>query len=54
MLEQRSYLNNSLEEMDICLVKLHAVPEHLCLVDCKWKLEKIWNVLEENHIKLKC
>ena len=35
MLEQRSYLNNTLEEMDISPVKLHAVPQHLRLVEGK-------------------
>ena len=53
MLEQRSYLNNTLEEMDISLVKLHTVRQHLRLVEGKRKLGKIQNVLEEKHTKLK-
>ena len=45
MLEQRSYLKNTLEEMDISPVKLHTIPQHLRLVEGKQKLEK--------HTKLK-
>ena len=55
MLEQRSYINNTLEEMDISPVKLHAVPQHLRLVECKQELRKIQNILEEKDTKLeKC
>ena len=45
MLEQRSYLKNTLEEMDISPVKLHTIPQHLRLVEGKQKLGKIQNVL---------
>ena len=53
MLEQRSYLNITLEEMDISPGKLHAVHHHLHLVEGKQKLGKNQNVSEEKHTKLK-
>ena len=46
-------LSNTLEEMGINLVKLHAAPQHFHPAEGKQTLEKNQNVLEENNSKLK-
>lgn len=49
--EQRSYLNNTLEEMNISPVKAHSVHQHLCRIVSEEKYTKPKSCVDTFAIK---